>query len=63
MNIPLIKYYARLIKKGNYKIEDVPEDKREDVKKIMEEIPDFPKDPITQTPEITGEIHTEDTKE
>lgn len=63
MNIALIKYYARLIKKGIYTIDNVPEDKRDYVKKMMEEIPDIPFDPVTQTPEITGEIKTEDEKE
>jgi len=37
-NKVLINYYARIILRGNWKIEDVPENLREDVEKAMEVI-------------------------
>lgn len=49
--IAIINYYARLIKKGVYTIEQVPEEDREKVLKVVESIPDIPFDPTTQTPE------------
>lgn len=50
-NVALINYYARLIKKGSWKIEDVPDDKRPAVEEALKSMKDIPFDPITQTPE------------
>lgn len=49
-NIAAIKYYARLIKKGRYTMDKVPEEDREAVKKILDETPEPEFDPVTQTP-------------
>ena len=38
MNKPLINYYARLIVRGDYKFEDVPDNLKDYVKKRMDEI-------------------------
>lgn len=40
MKKALTNYYARLIKKGVYKLEDVPEDGREEVQEAMNKLPD-----------------------
>lgn len=50
-NVALINYYARLIKKGARKMEDVPEDMRPAVEEAIKVLDDVPFDPITQTPE------------
>lgn len=39
-NKALINYYARLINKGTYKIEDVPDDLKSQVKKAAESLND-----------------------
>lgn len=38
MNKPLINYYARIIVRGDYKLDDVPEKFRELVREKIEEI-------------------------
>lgn len=47
----LMNYYSRLIKKGVYKLEDIPKDVRDDVKKILDNMTDNKSDPVTQTHE------------
>ncbi len=45
----LINYYSRLIKKGVYKLENIPDDVRDDVKKVLEDMTDDKSNLITQT--------------
>lgn len=46
----VINYYAKLLKRGTYKIEQIPEKDREDVLKVAETLPEPEFDPVTQTP-------------
>lgn len=62
-NVAVLKYYARLIKKGSYTMNDVPKEDQEAVKKYLEETPDPKFDPETQTPEITDKDQQEEEKE
>ena len=43
MNIPLVNYYAKLINRGDYTMEQVPEGMRDDVQKRINEIADYDK--------------------
>ena len=54
-NISVQKYYARLIKKGTYTMENVPMEDREAVAKLLDDTPDPVFDPVTQTPELKDE--------
>lgn len=44
----LINYYARLIKKGTYKLYQVQEDLKDEVLKVVRTLPDPEFDPVTQ---------------
>lgn len=54
-NKALTAYYARLINKGTYTIEQVPEDLQEEVKKLVSEMEPHEPDPETETPELKAE--------
>ena len=45
-NKALVNYYARLIQKGQWKIEDVPDNLRENVTEALKALP-----PLETTPE------------
>lgn len=63
MKTALVNYYARLIKRGIYKIEDVPEDGREEVLKVVDTLPEPEFDPVTQTPEDNGKEELDEKEE
>lgn len=50
--IALINYYARLIKKGTYTIDQVEERLREEVEKKLKDMPDVKVDEETETPAL-----------
>lgn len=50
-NKALINYYASIVRKNNYKIENVPEELRDAVNKRIEELGPRKPDPVTETPE------------
>lgn len=52
----LINYYAKLIKKKNYSIENVPEDIRSIVMEKVKTLPDPEFDPETETPAEGQEV-------
>jgi hypothetical protein len=54
-NIAIVNYYARLINKGRYTIDQVPEEDKQAVKDALQTLkkPEF--DPVTETPELTEE--------
>lgn len=54
-NKALTAYYARLINKGTYTIEQVPEDLRSEVAKLVSEMAPHEVDPVTETPELKAE--------
>lgn len=49
-NQVLINYYARLVRKGQYKENEIPPDLREDVMAKVEELPPLMIDPDTKAP-------------
>ena len=48
MNKPLINYYARLILRGDYKFDEVPEDMKELVQRRMNELKPVEKEDETK---------------
>lgn len=51
MSKPCIqKYYARLLRRGTWSIDKVPEEDREEVTKLALQLPEHELDPETETP-------------
>lgn len=49
-NIAVKKYYARLVRRGVYTMDQVPEEDREEVTKLALELPEHEPDPEIETP-------------
>lgn len=54
-NTALIKYYAKLMQRGTFKEQGIPEEYRDEVMKVYNSLPPLPPDPDTQTPAIGQE--------
>lgn len=48
----IVNYYARLVHKGSYKLDEVPEDIRDEVNNRIKELPPVTIDPETKTAQI-----------